>query len=225
MFPNSTGRDGAKTRDLPEGRGIPGKTPQDQGFGLQEWPPGLTDMRPDELAGVRQRAPAVLETRHSRPARHGSCAARFAASRRHRPRLRPRQAASRPRAMSRPIRPGSGPAESPPDRRTAARSADRGDRWMAAHRHPRVRRDRPCGSADRRRPWSQACSPDIVRSVHGETSQAQAGNSSPAARSRLISPSVRLPPALSPPTAMLVAAMPCRRRKRHAVSASSWAAG
>ena len=45
--------------------------------------------------------------------------------------------------------------------------------------------------------------PDIVRSVQGETSQAQAGSSSPAARNRLISPSVRLPPALSPPTAMV----------------------
>ena len=28
---------------------------------MQEWRLGLTDMRPDELAGVRQGAPAVLE--------------------------------------------------------------------------------------------------------------------------------------------------------------------
>jgi hypothetical protein len=67
--------------------------------------------------------------------------------------------------------------------------------------------------------------PDMVGSLHGEISQAHAGKSSPVARKRLISPSVRLPPALSPPTAMLFAAMPCRRRQRHAVSASSWATG
>jgi hypothetical protein len=36
---------------------------------------------------------------------------------------------------------------------------------------------------------------------------------------------VRLPPALSPPTTMLRAAMACPRKKRHAFIASSCAAG
>ena len=62
--------------------------------------------------------------------------------------------------------------------------------------------------------------PDIVRSVQGEASHAQAGCSSPAARSRLISEIVRLPPALSPPTAMSRAEIPCLRRnapRRHRI--------
>src|SRR5438046_8194765 len=50
--------------------------------------------------------------------------------------------------------------------------------------------------------------PDIVRSVQGDTTHAQAGRSSPSSISRRIKASVSPPPALSPPTAIREAAMP-----------------
>ena len=51
----------------------------------------------------------------------------------------------------------------------------------------------------------------MVRSVHGETSHAQAGKSSPKRLSSPISATVSPPPALSPPTAMRLAAYPSFR--------------
>src|SRR5262249_30285737 len=58
--------------------------------------------------------------------------------------------------------------------------------------------------------------PDIVRSVHGDTSHAQAGSASLSSRSILINATVSPPPALSPPSPICAAAMPCCRRKRQA---------
>src|SRR5678815_3329497 len=66
---------------------------------------------------------------------------------------------------------------------------------------------------------------DIVRSVQGDTSHAQPGSSSLASRNTLFSTTASPPPALSPPTAICLAAVPCLRRKRQAVKASSIAAG
>ena len=159
-------------------------------------------MRPHELTGERQRAAAVFQScipdrpcvDHVRPD--------FEASPRPRPSRRPPPAVWRPPAASPPTRPGSGAAENRKDPQITARSADPCDRAGTAHRLPRARRGKPGGSAGRSHPWCRAWRPDIVRSVQGETSQAQPGNCSPSARNRPISPSVRLPPALSPPTAI-----------------------
>ena len=61
--------------------------------------------------------------------------------------------------------------------------------------------------------------PDIVRSVHGETSQAQAGRFLAGRAQAVDQPQRRLPPALSPPTAMSFGGnalpaqkAPCRER-------------
>src|SRR5689334_9216110 len=56
--------------------------------------------------------------------------------------------------------------------------------------------------------------PDIVRSVQGETSQAQAGSFSPVSINRPIKASASPPPALSPPRAMRGPSIPFSLRKR-----------
>ncbi len=65
--------------------------------------------------------------------------------------------------------------------------------------------------------------PDIVRSVQGDTSHAHAGCSSPAARSVLISATVRPPPALSPPIGDVRRrnASPCAESAMPSIASSS----
>jgi len=106
-------------------------------------------------------------------------------------------------------------------RRDQADPCDRRGRRIGVRESVRFR---PGGSAGRSILRIEGFA-DIVRSVHGETSRRRRASSRRNERKRLISPSARLPPALSAADREFLLRRPARAGSAKAESASSWQPG